>query len=143
MRLKTLFVLNTIVSVPFGMGSVVAPHLFLSLFGATLGPAGAVMMQYGGAWLIALGLLTWLTRDATESEAGHSMTGQYIAGRYIALALLIGYLIALVVSVLGQLSGALNALGWMPVLIQVVFAAGLGYSLVAGRGVASPSASRS
>jgi hypothetical protein len=138
MRLKTLFVLNTIVSVPFGMGSVVAPHLFLSLFGATLGPAGAVMMQYGGAWLIALGLLTWLTRDAAESEAGHSMTGQYIA-----LALLIGYLIALVVSVLGQLSGALNALGWMPVLIQVVFAAGLGYSLVAGRGVASPSASRS
>jgi hypothetical protein len=138
MRLKTLFVLNTIVSVPFGMGSVVAPHLFLSLFGATLGPAGAVMMQYGGAWLIALGLLTWLTRDAAESEAGHS-----ISGRYIALALLIGYLIALVVSVLGQLSGALNALGWMPVLIQVVFAAGLGYSLVAGRGVASPSASRS
>ena len=40
------------------IGSVLAPHLFLSLFGATLGPAGAVMMQYGGAWLIGIGLLT-------------------------------------------------------------------------------------
>jgi hypothetical protein len=129
-KLKTLFILNTVVSVPFGMGSVVAPHLFLSLFGATLGPAGAVMMQYGGAWLIALGLLSWLTRDAAESEAGRGITQ----------ALLIGYLVALVVSVLGQLAGALNALGWMPVVIQAFFVAGLGYLLLTERRVSAPAA---
>jgi hypothetical protein len=123
MKPKILFIANTVVSVPFGIGSVLAPHLFLSLFGATLGPAGVVMMQYGGAWLIGLGLLTWFTRNATESEAG----------RGIASALLIAYLVALIVSVRGQLAGALNALGWMPVAIQAFFAAGLGYNVLAER----------
>jgi cytosine/uracil/thiamine/allantoin permease len=123
MKLKVLFIANTVVSVPFGIGSVLAPHLFLSLFGATLGPAGAVMMQYGGAWLVGLGLLTWLTRSATESEAGQGVTW----------ALLVAYCVAFVVSLRGQLAGALNALDWMPVAIQAFFAAGLGYHLLAGR----------
>lgn len=123
MKLKVLFIANTVVSMPFGIGSVLAPHLFLSLFGATLDPAGAVMMQYGGAWLIGLGLLTWFTRNAAELEIGRGIAG----------ALLIAYLVALAVSVRGQLAGALNALGWMPVLIQAFFVAGLGYCLLAER----------
>lgn len=130
MKLKVLFIANALVSVPFGIGSVLAPHLFLSLFGATLGPAGAVMMRYGGAWLIGIGMLTWFTRNTAESETG----------RGIAQALLIAYLVALVVSVLGQLAGALNVLGWMPVLIQVFFAAGFGYSVTARRGSSAPAA---
>ena len=85
MKLKTLFIANTVVSVPFGIGCVLAPHLFLSLFGATLGPAGTLMMQYGGAWLIGLGLLTWFSRNEAESKAG----------RGIVWALLVAYLVAL------------------------------------------------
>ncbi len=123
MKRKTLFIANSIVSIPFGIGCAVAPNLFVSLFGATLSPAGALMMQYGGAWLIGLGLLTWLTRDAAESETGRDIT----------LALAVAYVVALVASVLGQLAGALNLLGWMPVAIQVVFAAGFGYTLLAPR----------
>ena len=132
MRLKTLFVANAVVSIPFGIGSALAPHLFLSLFGATLSPAGALMMQYGGAWLIGIGLLTWLTRQAAESEVGRGITQ----------ALLVAYLVALVASLLGQLAGVLNALGWMPVLIQAFFAASLGYVLLAGRNAAAPAARR-
>jgi len=128
MKPKVLFIANAVVSVPFGIGSLLAPHLFLSLFGATLGPAGALMMQHGGAWLIGIGLLTWFTRNAAESQAG----------RGIALALLIAYAVALAASVLGQLSGVLNVLGWMPVLIQAFFAAAFGYSLAAGRRGAAP-----
>jgi hypothetical protein len=123
MKLKVLFIANTIVSVPFGIGSVLAPHLFVSLFGAALNPAGALMMQYGGAWLFGIGLLTCLTRNAADSDVG----------RGIALALLIAYLVAFVVSLLGQLAGVLNALGWIPVAIQLFFAAGFGYSLRAPR----------
>jgi hypothetical protein len=130
MKLKALFIANTIVSVPFGIGSVLAPHLFLSLFGATLNPAGALMMQYGGAWLIGIGLLTWLTRNA----AGSGM------GRGIAMALLVAYVVAFVVSLLGQLAGTLNALGWMPVAIQAFFVAGLGYWLFAAQKAAAPAA---
>lgn len=127
MRLKTLFIANTIVSLPFGMGSVLAPHLFLWLFGTTTGPVGAYMMQYAGAWLIGSGLLTWFTRGAADTEAG----------RGIALALLVAYLVALVVPVLGQLASVLNVLGWMPAVIQVFFVAGLGYFLLALRNMRS------
>lgn len=132
MKLKVLFIANTIVSVPFGIGSVLAPHLFLSLFGATLGLAGALMMQYGGAWLIGLGLVTWFSRNAASSEAG----------RGIASALLVAYLVALVVSVLGQLAGALNVLGWMPVAIQAFFVVGFGSWLLTERRMAAPAALR-
>jgi hypothetical protein len=131
-KLKHLFIANAVVSVPFGAGCVLAPHLFLSLFGATLGPVGALMMQYGGAWLIGLGLLTWFTRDEADSKAG----------RAIALALLVAYLVAFVVSVLGQLAGVLNLLGWMPVAIQVFFAVGFGTLLFAQQKVLAPHASR-
>ena len=130
LKLKALFIANTVVSIPFGVGSVLAPHLFLSLFGATLEPSGALMTQYGGAWLIGIGLLTWLTRDAPASEHG----------RGISLALLIAYLVALAASVLGQLADVLNLLGWMHVLIQTFFAAAFGYSLAAGRRTVAPTA---
>ncbi len=130
MKPKYLFMANTIVSVPFGIGSALAPHLFLSLFGATLGPGGALMMQYGGAWLIGIGLLTWLTRGAAESEVG----------RGIAQALLIGYAVAFAVSLPGQLTGTLNMLGWMPVAIQAFFVASLSYVLYAKRGAAEAAA---
>jgi len=123
MKLKSLFIANTIVSLPFGIGSALAPRLFASLFGATLNPAGSLMMQYGGAWLIGIGLLTWFTRNSADTETG----------RGIAQALLVAYLVALVASLLGQLGGALNLLGWMPVLIQAFFTAAFGYSLLAGR----------
>lgn len=121
MKLRTLFIANTVVSIPFGVGSVLAPHLFLSLFGATLSPAGALMTRYGGAWLVGLGLLTWLTRNTAESNAG----------RGIATALLAAYAVALVTSLLGQLQGVLNVLGWMPVAIQLFFAVNFGYALMA------------
>lgn len=132
MKLKTMFIANTIVSLPFGIGSVLAPRLFLSLFGATLGPAGAYMMRFAGAWLIGIGLLTWLTRDTAGSEAGRGITQ----------ALLVAYLIALVTSVLDQLASVLNVLGWMPVAIQLFFVVGLGYCLFAGRETAVPLAGR-
>jgi hypothetical protein len=127
-KLRHLFIANAVVSLPFGVGCVLVPHLFLSLFGAELGPAGALMMQYGGAWLIGIGLLTWFTREAAESGTGRS----------IALALLVAYAVAFLVSLLGQLAGVLNLLGWMPVAIQLFFVAGLGYSLLARRNVAAP-----
>jgi len=122
-KLKTLFAANSLISLSFGIGSVLVPRLFLSLFGATLGPAGALMMQYGGAWLIGIGLLTWFTRDAAESEVGQG----------IARALLVAYVVALVVSALGQLAGVLNVLGWMPVAIQAMMGGGLAYALTAGQ----------
>jgi hypothetical protein len=117
MKLKSLFVFNAITAIFFGIGSVLAPQAIVSLFGATLNPAGMLMMQYGGAWLIGIGLLAWFARNAADSEAR----------RAIVLAYLICYGIAFIVALLAQLDAVLNSLGWGTVALNLLLAVGYGY----------------
>jgi hypothetical protein len=117
MKLKSLFVFNAIATIIFGVGSVLAPQALVSLFGATLNPAGALMMQYGGAWLIGIGLLAWFVRNTADSEARQA----------IVLAFLICYSIAFIVALLAQLAAVLNALGWGTVALNLLLALGYGY----------------
>jgi len=69
MKLKYLFIFNAIATIIFGIGSVLIPQTLVTIFGSTLNPAGVLMMQYGGVWLIGLGLLAWFVRNATDSQA--------------------------------------------------------------------------
>jgi len=117
MKLRSLFIVNTIIALPFGVGAVLAPKAFLSLYGATLDPAGSLTMQFAGVPLIGIGLLTWLARNATESETR----------RAIVLALLITDIVGFIVALLGQLYGVLNVLGWSTVGIYLLLALGYGY----------------
>jgi hypothetical protein len=117
MRLKTLFIFNAFATILFGIGSVLAPHPLVDLFGSTLNPAGALMMQYGGAWLIGIGLLAWFARNSADSDAR----------RAIVLAFLICYSIAFIVALLAQLNNVLNVFGWGTVALNLILAAGYGY----------------
>ncbi len=117
MKLKNLFIFNAIATIIFGIGSVLAPQALVSLYGTTLNPVGVLMMQYGGAWLIGIGLLAWFARNAADSEAR----------RAIVLAFLICYSIAFIVALLAQLSAVLNALGWGTVALNLVLALGYSY----------------
>jgi hypothetical protein len=126
MKLKTLFIFNAIATTLFGIGSVLVPHTLITLFGSTLNPAGALMMQYGGVWLIGIGLLAWFARNAADSEAR----------RAIVLAFLICYSIAFIVALLAQLAAVLNAFGWGTVALNLVLALGYGYFQFAKPGTA-------
>ena len=117
MKLKSLFVFNAITAIIFGVGSVLAPQMIVSLFGATLNPAGMLMMRYGGAWLIGIGLLAWFTRNAADSEAR----------RAIVLAFLICYSIAFIVALISQLAAVLNAFGWGTFALNLLLTLGYGY----------------
>lgn len=117
MKLKTLFIFNAITTILFGIGSIFAPHTLVNLFGSTLNPAGALMMQYGGVWLIGIGLLAWLARNSTDSDARKA----------IVLAFIICYSLAFVVSLIAQLNNVLNAFGWGTVALNLVLAMGYGY----------------
>ena len=117
MKLKTLFIFNAIATILFGIGSVLAPFTLVNLFGSTLNPAGALMMQYGGVWLIGIGLLAWFARNSTDSDAR----------RAIVLAFLICYSIAFIIALLAQLNNVLNAFGWGTVTLNLVLALGYGY----------------
>jgi hypothetical protein len=124
MKLTHLLIVHAIVALVFGIGAVLIPQQFLSYFGPTLDPAGSLMMQFGGAWLIGIGLLAWFIRNTAESEA---RTG-------IVLSFLTMSVITFVVALLGQIATVpvLNTLGWLPVVISLILALGYVYFLFAG-----------
>ncbi len=116
MKLSNLLVINAIVALVYGISFVLAPTKVLSLYGMTQGTSEALAGQYFGVALIAIGLLTWLARSVTDSDAQ----------RAIILALLISDVIGVIVSVLGTVSGVMNAVGWSAVGIYLLL--GLGYA---------------
>lgn len=117
MTLRNLFIITAVVAVVFGAAFVLVPSPLMSLYDVTL-DAGAILVArlFGGA-LITLAVLSWLAKDAAESEARGA----------IVLAFFIGDAIGFIVALVGQLSGAVNTLGWSTVVIYLLLALGFGY----------------
>jgi hypothetical protein len=117
MRLNTVLVINAVVAAVFGIAFVLVPAQVISLYGAEESAAVKYTGQLFGAALVTFAVLTWSARNAADSEAR----------RAIVLALFIGDLVGLLVSLLGQLGGVVNALGWSTVVIYLLLALGFGY----------------
>ena len=117
MKLKHLLIINTVVCLVYGIILVLSPATMLSLHGVAQDPGTRLMGQYFGSALIGIGLLTWLARNVADSEAQGA----------IILALLIANVIGIVISVLGTVSGPMNAVGWLAVAIYVLLVLGFGY----------------
>ena len=117
MKLSNLMVVTAVVAAIFGIAFVLASGPLMSLYGATLNPAGMVIAQLFGAALIGYAVVNWFARNAKGDEAL----------RAIVLANLVADTIGFIAALLGQLSGATNALGWSTVVIYLLLAAGFGY----------------
>jgi len=117
MKLKTLMIINAIVAIVFGVTFVIIPAQAYSLYDITPDEQLIYMGQLFGAALIGFALLTWMARNATDSDAR----------RAIVLALFIADGIGFVVALIGQLSNVVNALGWSTVAIYLLLASGFGY----------------
>jgi hypothetical protein len=117
MKLKTLMIINAIVAIVFGVTFVIVPAQAYSLYDITANEQLVYMGQLFGAALIGFALLTWMARNATDSDAR----------RAIVLALFIANGIGFVVALIGQLSNVVNALGWSTVAIYLLLALGFGY----------------
>ena len=117
MKLRNLLVLNAVLGLAYGIVLVLVPATVLTLYGMTSTPAANLTGQLFGVELIAVGLLCWFARNVSDSAAQ----------RAIILAFLIAGVIGLIVSLMGTLSGVVNAVGWSAVLIYLVLAAGYAY----------------
>ena len=117
MKLSNLFVFNSVVALVYGIGSVVMPVYMLSLHGMTQGPTEALVGQFMGVSMIAIGLMTWLSRNITDSGSKKA----------IITGLLISDIIGFIVVLLGMLSNLMNALGWVAAGIYLVLTLGYAY----------------
>jgi len=120
MKFKTLMVIKAFVCLVFGPLLLFVPGPLLNLLGTSFGPGAALTAREYGAALIGNLMLTWFARNAEVS----------VARRAIILNLFVYDAIALVVTLIIQLSGGLNLLGWGIVAIYLFFAVGFGYLLL-------------
>jgi hypothetical protein len=118
MTLKRLFVLNGVIAGGYGAALLVAAGPILDLYGITPNPEGTYMARWFGLDLLAIGLSTWLARDAAESAGG----------RAVARALAVTYGIGVVLALWGTLFGPFNALGWIAVSLNLLLGSGFAWS---------------
>ena len=117
MKLNTLMIIKAVVCLTLGILLLLAPGFTYSIFGTSLNDGGTFAAREYGSALIGTLLLTWFARNAAESQAR----------RAIILDLFIYDAIACVVTLIAQLSGLFNLLGWFIFAIYLFFAAGYGY----------------
>ena len=119
MKLKHLFTVHSVVALFHGGGFTLAPKLFMSLYGISLADSEAIFVaRLFGAALLIYCFVAWFARDAEDS----------VARRAIVLGFFLTGIVGAIVSLLGQLSGVMNALGWLVVgLYLVLVGGGYGY----------------
>lgn len=120
MKFKNLMIIKAVVCLGFGPFLLFFPGQLLNLLGSSYGPGAALTAREYGASLIGNLFLTWLARNADHS----------IARRAIIWDLFIYDAVALIATLTIQLSGGLNALGWVIVAVYLFFALGFGYFLL-------------
>ena len=117
MNLKNLLLINAIAALFFGVVFVLLPEQTLAQYGVKLMPkAGIFVGRLFGATMLGIAVISWFARSM-DAEAQSSIV--------------LGFLVVagggFIVSLLAQIDGVVNSLGWLTVAIYLLFGLGFGY----------------
>jgi hypothetical protein len=117
MKLNSFLTLATVVAAVFGLAFLVAPSALVALYGVTLTPSTEVIGRIAGSVILGFAIVFWGARNGSGAEAFKAvMTAGLIANGLDCLILLHG-----------TVTGLLNGLGWLQVLINGALAVGFWY----------------
>jgi hypothetical protein len=117
MKLNNFLMLATIVAAVFGLAFLVAPSALVALYGVTLTPATEVIGRIAGSVILGFAIVFWAARNADGAETFKAvMMAGLIANGLDCLILLHA-----------TVTGLVNGLGWLQVLINGVLAIGFWY----------------
>jgi hypothetical protein len=114
---RRLFVLNAVIAGFYGIALLAVTDPILDIYGIRANADGVYMARWFGLGLIATGLVTWLTRDAADSDTGRAI------GRALAVTYGLGTILAL----WGTVFGPFNALGVVAVGLNLLLGSGFGW----------------
>jgi hypothetical protein len=117
MNYRTLFVINAFVAFLFGVAFLFVPTLAMKQFGVDNYASTRMLAEFFGTAMLALALVLWFAKDITDESVLRGM----------GVALLLGDLAGLVVSVLGTVGGTLRTNGWMIMVLYALFGLGFAY----------------
>lgn len=123
MKLRTLFILDAIVSALLAVGFLLGPSTLLKFFGFTTGKTEVLLVQVLGAALIGFAVLAWFAKDFADAGAIRGAVGAMIAFNAI------GFVVVLL-GLLSQVTRAGSA--WLIAVLFLAAAAGYGYFEFAG-----------
>jgi hypothetical protein len=123
MKLRTLFILDAIVSLLVALGFLLGPATLLKFFGLSTGKTELVLAQVIGAALVGFGALAWFGKDAEDLPAIQGITASLL------IFSAIGFVVTLL-AVLAQVTRA--GAFWVLVLLFLLLAAGYAYFQFAG-----------
>lgn len=117
MKRNTFMTIVAVILLVYGLGFLLFPAQFMSLFGTTLEETGQWVGRYLGSALIGVSVVAWFARNAEQS----------VALRAILLGYFIWFVVGLVVAILDRIYGQGNALIWSTVAVSLFLAVGFGY----------------
>ena len=117
MKLSTLIFIMALLSLLWGTGFILLPALMWSLYGLNLDASGIYVARELGTIFFTLGIILWLTRNNLGLKTQRAM----------ATSLFIGNLLGFVVTLIGQFSSGVNAMGWVGAMLYLLLALGFGY----------------
>jgi Ca2+/Na+ antiporter len=117
MKLSTLILIMALLSLLWGAGFILLPEAMWSMYGLTLNSNGIYVSRELGAVFFMLGVILWLARNIADSKTQ----------RAIALGLFIGNVVGCIVTLVGQFSTGVNAMGWIGAVLYLLLALGFGY----------------
>jgi hypothetical protein len=109
MRPQPLFALTAALMLLFGAGFLFLPAFVFSLYGVVLDASGIMLAHVAGAAIFALGTLAWAVRNTADSAVI----------RPAMMTLFCFFLLKSAVTLLAQLTGVFNVLGWTILLIDI------------------------
>ena len=120
MKLKHMFLAQFVISLFNGAGSVLAPTVWLSMYGmSTITAETAAVGQLLGAGLLNYAIVAWFARNTQDTAAR----------RAIVIGFCLSHAIAFVLASMAIVSGVIGSAGWMASGLYLVIALVYAYFL--------------
>ena len=119
MNYRIMLLVNALIAVLLGLGFLIVPNRILTQFGVDGYAATKLISQFFGTAMLGLGLLLWFAKDVTDANLQKGM----------GIALLVGAVAGLFITVTGTTSGVLRANWWMALVVYAILGLAYGYLL--------------
>ena len=117
MSYRIMFVLSALIAFAAGAAFLIVPSILIKQFGVDDYASTQMVARFFGTALLALGLVLWFAKDVPDGSAQKGM----------GIALLVGAVAGLVVTLVGSVGGALRTNAWIAMLIYAVTGLGFAY----------------
>jgi hypothetical protein len=124
MRYKIVTTAAAILSFLNGVFFLVVPSFSLSILGRDTNLTGIMNTRYFGACALGLAVMTWLAREIQYPEVR----------RLVSYGMLTTLGILVVIDLNGLITGAMNQLGWLFFLADLILSIGFILSIFTGGG---------